>query len=138
MTSSTTADPTRSDVAIQAVLDETSAAWAEGDAEAFAARYTDAATTIGPGFQLMDRDAIRTTMAGAFAGPLHGTRRVHRVHSLRFLDGGTAIVVSDSRTAPADDPDPLAGLREWATWVFVRDGDRWLIAAYHGCPQDPA
>ncbi|MDT7804880.1 MAG: hypothetical protein QOI78_8313 [Actinomycetota bacterium] len=137
MTSST-ADPATSEAAIRTALDEVSAAWAAGDGDAFAARYAENATAIGPGFQLMDKDTIGTTMAGAFAGPLHGTQRRHRVHSLRFLGNDTAIVITHSRTVPAGTPDPLAGEPEWATWTLARHGNQWLIAAYHGWPQNPA
>src|SRR6516225_4948926 len=87
------------EAAVRAVFDETSQAWAEGDADAFAAHYATDATVILPGRYLSGQDAIRTAMATAFAGPLKNSRRIHRVQAVRFTDPGTAIVITDSITA---------------------------------------
>jgi uncharacterized protein (TIGR02246 family) len=126
------------DSAVRAVFGELSKAWATGDADAFAGWFTEEATAVLPGFYLSDKDAIRAGMSVAFAGPLRGSRRSHQVLSVRLLDAGTAIVISDSSTAFPTGTGPSTQRREWATWVLTWRGDRWLIVAYHGCPQDPA
>ena len=52
--------------------------------------------------------------------------------------GYTAIAITDSTTVfPAGTGAP-ASLRERATWVLSRSDGRWLIEAYHGCPEDAA
>jgi len=58
------------DTAIHTVFDEVTSAWQDGDTDAFVAWYADDATAILPGFYLPGKDAIRTSMAAAFAGPL--------------------------------------------------------------------
>ena len=123
------------EAAVRAVFDETSQAWAEGDADAFAAHYATDATVILPGRYLPGQDAIRTVMAAAFAGPLKNSRRIHRVQAVRFTDPGTAIVITDSITALPGDPEPPVQQHERATWVLSRYDGRWLIDAYHSSPK---
>ena len=120
---------------LQELLDRASAAWADGDAEAFAAYYTDDATAILPGFRLVDRDGIRSSMAFAFDGALRGTRRVHEVQDVRPLGAEAVIATTASATlAPGETVAPEER-REWATCVAVREGtDDWRIKAYHGSP----
>jgi uncharacterized protein (TIGR02246 family) len=126
------------DSAIRAVFDEVASAWEEGDADAFVARYADEATAILPGFYLPGKEAIRTSMAAAFAGPLKGSRRIHEVRSIRHLGDGTAITITGSATIFPADAGACAPRRERATWVLSSADGRWLIEAYHGCPEDAA
>ncbi|HJZ01945.1 MAG TPA: SgcJ/EcaC family oxidoreductase [Streptosporangiaceae bacterium] len=134
-TNSTTALPASQDAAIRAVFEQTSRAWADGDADAFAARYAPEATVIMPGRYLPGRDAIRTAMAAAFAGPLRGSRRIHRVQAIRFTDPGTAIVITDSITALPGEPEPPVQQHERVTWVLSRHDGHWLVEAYHSSPK---
>ena len=69
------------DTDIHAVFDEVSSAWEDGDTNAFVAWYADDATAILPAFYLPGKEAIRTSMAAAFAGPLKGSRRIHQVRA---------------------------------------------------------
>ena len=135
----TTANPVRpgadQEAAMRAVFDESSWAWADGDADAFAARYAADATVILPGLYLPGREAIRTAMAAAFAGPLKNSRRIHRVQAVRRTDPGTAIVITDSITALPGEPEPPVQQHERATWVLSRHDGRWLINAYHSSPK---
>ena len=126
------------DTAIHTVFDEVSSAWEDGDTDAFVAWYADDATAILPGFYLPGKDAIRTSMAAAFAGPLKGSRRIHEVRSIRHLGDGTAIAITDSTTIFPAGAVAAAPRRERATWVLSSHGGRWLIEAYHGCPEDAA
>ena len=134
-TSNTTTPQVSREGAVRAVFDETSRAWAQGDADAFAARYAADATVILPGRYLPGRAAIRTAMAAAFAGPLKNSRRIHRVQAVRFTDPGTAIVITDSITALPGHPEPPAQQHERATWVLSRHDGHWLIDAYHSSPK---
>jgi uncharacterized protein (TIGR02246 family) len=74
-------------------------------------------------------------MAAAFAGPLKGSRRIHRVQSVRFSDPGTAIVITDSITALPGHPEPPVQQHERAIWVLSRHGGRWPISVYHSSPK---
>jgi uncharacterized protein (TIGR02246 family) len=120
--------------AVRTVIDAVSQAWAANDAEAFVDHYAEEATAVLPGFALLSRAVIRTAMAAAFAGQLKGTRRVHRVQGVRFLDDATAIVITRSVTVPAGDAEPPADGWSIATWVFSGRSGRWLVEAYHDCP----
>ena len=133
-TSGITAPATDQERAVRGVFSSTSQAWADGDAEAFAAYYTPDATVILPGVYLPGREAIRDTMAAAFGGPLKDTRRRHEVQRLRFTGPSTAIVITESVTGPAAASAAGAQPLERATWVLTRHDSGWLIEAYHSSP----
>jgi uncharacterized protein (TIGR02246 family) len=135
MTSKTTT--AGSDADRQAVLDVLARlyrAWEAGDAEAFAADYTEDASVIQPGVYEKDRDEIRTNIAAAFAGPLSGSRVAGRPVNVRFVTSDTAIVVSeDGIIFPGQDAVANERLVR-ATWVLVRRDGGWHIASYHNSP----
>ncbi|MER7727643.1 SgcJ/EcaC family oxidoreductase [Streptomyces sp. NPDC096323] len=120
--------------AIQAVLADSYKAWEKGDAEGMVADYTEDATAIMTGALRDGREAIRESMALAFAGPLKNTSTHNRQLGLRFVGGDAAIVVSESGILfPGRTEVPDAG-KVNATWVFEKRDGRWLIAAYHNSP----
>jgi uncharacterized protein (TIGR02246 family) len=124
--------------AVLAVFDETSSAWAKGDANAFVRRYGEKASVILPGVHLQGRASVRTGMAEAFALPLKGSTRVHRAENVRFLNADTAIVITRSATVFPGESQPPADRWELATWAFSRGDDGWLVEAYHSCPAGAA
>ncbi|MBU3063570.1 SgcJ/EcaC family oxidoreductase [Nocardia sp. NEAU-G5] len=122
------------DSAVRALFDAASTAWAAGDADAFAACYSETATVILPGVYLPGRQAIQAGMGAAFAGPLKSSRRIHEVADVRVLEDA-AVVISRSVTVAAGQSEPAAERWEWGTWVLVQQDGKWLIEAYHGSPQ---
>jgi uncharacterized protein (TIGR02246 family) len=120
--------------AIEAVLDASYAAWAAGDAIGMVADYTEDATAIMTGSLRPSREAIRDSMAMAFAGPLQGTSTLNRQLSLRFVGQHAAIAVSESGILFAGQTDVPDAAKVNATWVFEKRDGRWLIAAYHNSP----
>jgi uncharacterized protein (TIGR02246 family) len=126
------------DGAIRAVFDEVSSAWADGNADEFIASYAEEATVILPGIYLAGRDAIRASMRAAFAGPLSGSRRIHRVRSIRHVGIGTAVAVSNSATVFQGEDEPPAERWERATCLLTRHDGPWLIEAFHSCPRNAA
>lgn len=117
-----------------AVFDTMSSAWEAGDAAKFADCYTDDATVVGPGIYLRGRDHIRQSMAGAFGGPLKGSRRPHQPQSTRLLGADTAIVVTRSDTVlPGEDHVPPER-EHLVTWILARHGGRWRVEANHMSP----
>ena len=126
--------PSGEGLAVQELVADVSAAWAENDGAAFVDRYAVDATAILPGFALRGRDEIQAAMAEASAAALLGSRRIHQVHSVRFLDDATAIVISRSGTAFAGEAEVAADDWSLATWVLSGHTGRWLVESYHDCP----
>jgi len=125
---------TADEAAIQAVLAASYKAWEAGDADGMVADYTADATAVMPGSLRGSRDAIRESMALAFAGPLKGSSTCNRQLSLRFVGRDVAIVVSESGILLAGQTEVPDAAKVNATWVFEKRDGRWLIAAYHNSP----
>jgi uncharacterized protein (TIGR02246 family) len=121
--------------AVRAVLEDVYTAWAAGDADAFVARYAENATAVLPGSWLQGREAIRATMADAFAGQLKGSRGVHQVQSIRFPSDGAAIVISKGGIAMAGQAEPAAETRSVDTWVLSSTDEGWQVEAFHNCQE---
>ena len=115
------------DKSVQAVFKAMSEAWAAPDATEVAACYTDDATVIGPGIYLRGRDDIRQSMAVAFAGPLKDSLRPHSTQSVRFLPGGTAIVVTESATIFPGEAAAPPDRQHLVTWLLTGHDDQWLV-----------
>ncbi|SDJ95992.1 SgcJ/EcaC family oxidoreductase [Nonomuraea jiangxiensis] len=128
---STAGDGERS---VLALFDATSGAWSDGDADAFADRYASDATVILPGVHLRGKDQIRASMGAAFAGPLHGSRRIHTPLSVRFLTQDVSVVVTRSATVFPGEAEPPVDRWELATWALTRHDGRWVVETYHSCP----
>jgi uncharacterized protein (TIGR02246 family) len=120
--------------AIEAVLDTSYKAWADGDADAMVADYTDDATAIMTGSLRESRDTIRQNMALAFSGPLRDTSTYNKQLSLRFVGEDAAIAVSESGILFAGQTEVPDAAKVNATWVFEKRDGQWLIAAYHNSP----
>jgi uncharacterized protein (TIGR02246 family) len=119
---------------VLAVLDNLYKAWADNDADAFVASYTEDATSILPGSYSVGRAATRDRMAAAFAGPLKGSRARDEVQSVRHLGADAAIVVTRSAVVMAGETEPPGDRWVIATWTLTRRNGTWLLAAYHNCP----
>jgi uncharacterized protein (TIGR02246 family) len=130
--------PVKDDSVLSAVLDEIYAAWADNDADAFVAPYAERATAVLPGTYLRSRDAIRTTMADLFAGPLKGSRAKHEVQSVRFVGADAAILISRGGIIPAGQTEPDAESMSLDTWVLSKQDGTWRVEAFHNCPANAA
>jgi len=119
---------------VLAVLDSLYDAWADNDADAFVASYTEDATSILPGEYSASRAAVRDRMAAGFAGPLKGSQVRDEVRSVRHLGADAAIVVTRSAVVMAGETEAPADRWVMATWTLTRRNGRWLLAAYHNCP----
>jgi uncharacterized protein (TIGR02246 family) len=122
------------EAAIQSVLVDSYKAWEAGDAGGMVAGYTADATAILPGSLRDSRDAIRESMALAFAGPLKDTSTYNKRLSLRFVGRDAAIVVSESGILFPGQTEVPDAAKVNATWVFEKRDGQWLIAAYHNSP----
>ncbi|MFR9798340.1 SgcJ/EcaC family oxidoreductase [Streptomyces sp. MS06] len=126
------------ETAITAVLENLYKAWEANDADAFVAEYTEDATAVLPGSLRQSREAIRSNMAGGFAGPLKGSKTYNKPLSIRFLGQDGAVVVSESGILFAGETELPAARLVHATWVLERRDGRWLVASYHNSPANPA
>ena len=127
----TTNNPTDSVLnVIQAVYN----AWAENDADAFAALYTDDATVVQPGVHKKSKHDIRTTMAAGFAGPLKGSRVLDEPQSIRFLGSEAAVVITEGGVLMAGQAELPSERLVRATWVLTKQDERWYVAAYQNSP----
>ena len=133
----TTPPLTSDERAVREVLDAVYAAWAANDADAFVAPYAPDATAVHTGTVMPDRDAIRATMAASFAGPLRDSEGIHEVHSVRFVGSDTALVLSRGAIRFAGQTEPAAASRTLDGWVLCNRDGRWIVEAFHNCPEGP-
>ena len=67
-------------------------AWADNDADAFVASYTEDATSILPSSASASRAATRDRMAAGFAGPRTGCQVRDEVQNVGQAEGGDGLV----------------------------------------------
>ena len=120
--------------AIKKVLADQYRAWAAGDAAAFVADYTEAATVIMPGSYRRNRDEIRQSMTESFATSLKGTNVTDEVQSIRFLDDDHAVVISKAGILFPGVTEVPENQAVYATWVFHRADGKWRVESYHNSP----
>jgi uncharacterized protein (TIGR02246 family) len=120
--------------AVLEVIQGQYAAWAENDADAFAAFYAEDATVVQPGVYKKDRAEIRATMAAAFAGPLKGSRVIDAAQNVRFLGADVAVVISQDGILLAAETEVPAERLVRATWVIAQQDGNWLIRALQTSP----
>ena len=82
----------------------------------------------------LDREAIRESMALAFAGPLKDTSIYSKQLSIRFVGSDVAIAVTESGILfPGQAEVPDEG-KVNASWLFEKQDGHWLITACHNSP----
>lgn len=133
-TTPVSATVTHDERAVLDVIQAVYAAWADNDADAFAALYTEDATVVQPGgIYKKNKADVRTSMALAFAGPLRGSTVINESKSVRVLGEDAAIVISDAGILMPGETDVPAQRMVRATWVLAKQDGTWLIAAFHNC-----
>lgn len=130
-----TTGPTRTDQAgAAAVPQRIVAAWAGHDAKEFAAVFTEKGTMILPGVFKKGREAVAEFMAEAFAGPYKGTRVTGEPISVEFLSPDSAVLVTAGGILLPGEEKVAAERAIRATWVVVKEGTGWRLAAYQNTP----
>ncbi|RMI33411.1 SgcJ/EcaC family oxidoreductase [Nocardia stercoris] len=120
--------------AIRQILADQYEAWAAGDAERFVADYDAEATVITPGIYRRNRDEVRDGMAANFGGVFAKSTVTDEIQDIRFLGPDHAVVVSRAGILFAGETELPADRYVNATWVLVKQDDRWSVAAYHNSP----
>jgi uncharacterized protein (TIGR02246 family) len=123
------------EAAVQAVPGRVIAAWADNDADAFAAVFTEDGSMILPGdVYLTGRDAIRSYMTQAYAGPYQGSRVFGRPLAVKHLDDGLALVITQGGVLAPGEVDVPSERAVRASWLLARQDSEWLITAYQNTP----
>jgi uncharacterized protein (TIGR02246 family) len=113
-------------------------AWANNDAAAFARVFTEDGTMVLPGLYIKGRDGIEKFMTEAYATQYKGTRVTGSPVDLRVLGDDLAIIVTEGGVLMPGESEVASARRIKATWVIVRDGADWRLAAYHNAPAEHA
>ncbi|MEV4054423.1 SgcJ/EcaC family oxidoreductase [Amycolatopsis sp. NPDC049688] len=120
---------------VTAVLDSLADAWGRGDADAYGAHFTEDATYVTfVGTRYAGRDDIAGSHRVLFEKFLKGTKLAHEVLDVRFLGADVAVLTSRGDTYTGDAPKKLSKVQ---TYTLVRDGERWLVAAFHNTQRKP-
>ena len=125
--------------AIQNVPARIVAAWAENDADAFAAVFAEDGSLILPGdVYLTSREQVREFMAAGFAGPYKGSKVYGEPLAVRPLDGDYALIITRGGVLMPGETEVAAERAIRASWLLTKQGSDWLIAAYQNTPVNVA
>jgi uncharacterized protein (TIGR02246 family) len=126
--------PVSDDAAVRALVDAYSAARDKGDAAALTALFTaDADQLVSSGEWRRGRDAV---VKGSLASSqqAQGTR-TFTIDTVRMIAADVAVADSRYEIAQTDGTTR----RMWASWLLVKDGTTWKIAAIRNMlPAAPA
>ena len=114
-------------------------AWNRGDAAGYASLFTDDADFVAwNGSYGRGRQAIEDGHRRLFDGPLAGSRMVLvdddaqsiPPESLRFVRPDVAIMVISGAVTPAGQSAASPDHQSMQTFVLVKNGSRWRVAAF--------
>lgn len=115
------ANDSSNEAAIRSLLTRLADAWARGDAEAYAACFTEDSDYVTfNGMHLRGRAENREVHAPLFRGVLKGTRIDPSITDLSFLAPEVALVHTDSSTRG----------KSVQTFVIVKRDGQWQIRAF--------
>jgi uncharacterized protein (TIGR02246 family) len=126
--------PVTDDAAVRAVVDAYSAARDKGDAAALTALFTaDADQLVSSGEWRRGREAV---VKGSLASSQQTQgKRTFTVDTVRMIAANVAVADSRYEIAQTDGTTR----RMWASWLLVKDGGGWKIAAIRNMlPAAPA
>lgn len=108
-------------------LDRIRVAWDAGDADAYAAQFTDDANyVIFAGLVSRGRSEIRADHVPVFEKWQRGSRMSMKVLDARLLGDDVAVVLTEGGVGKR----PRIPHDKVQTFVFVRQDDRWLCTAF--------
>lgn len=129
-----------SDTAIRTIIQEETASWNKGDADAYSTHFAaDGTFTNILGMYFTGHQAFRDRHEDIFKRMFQGTTLRQDIVSIKFVRQDVAIVetlcwvsgFSKSGPAPGTHLDAKGRLCTRLLQVFVADGNDWKIASYH-------
>lgn len=126
----TTKSGDAADAAIKQVLETYTEAWNRYDSHALAMLFTeDCDYVIVNGGNTHGREALETVFARNFNSNLKSSTRTDSIRRMRFLTPDIASLDDYwVLNVPGTDQPRREG---YYTWILVRQGGHWLIAAHH-------
>lgn len=119
---------------LQALFDR----WAAGDAEGYAALFTEDADYVAfDGVNQKGRQAIIAAHQPLFTRWLKGSRLVGQATSIRFLAPDVALVHAAGDTILAGKSRPAPARASIQTLVAVKRGGQWRFTAFHNARVRP-
>jgi uncharacterized protein (TIGR02246 family) len=126
------ADRAVDDRDLRALFDRMCAAWTAGDAEDYAACFTEDCDYVSfDGYRAHGRESVVTSHGKLFAGVLYGSALVGEVDDIRHLDGDVAVVHATGSVRVAWRRKLPRRRLTRNTITAVRTPDGWLAAAIH-------
>jgi uncharacterized protein (TIGR02246 family) len=128
--------PPSDEHALQGLLNELAAAWAAGDAQAYARLFTQDATYITWfGANLAGPAAIDAAHGPLFAGPMRDSHLSwSRAPDIRFIRPDVAILVGEGAVVTPRGLEPASTI----SLVAVRDDGVWRFASFQNTRQAPS
>ncbi|RDI43932.1 SgcJ/EcaC family oxidoreductase [Nocardia mexicana] len=124
-------DRSADELAVRAVLDRASAAWAAGDAAAYAAVFaSDADYVTFLGTHHKGRADIEASHVPLFEKFQKGSRQDGEITQVRFLTPDVAVVHGRGALVKGKQRRNRRNTKV-QTWVLVRRGGDWEISAFH-------
>ncbi len=116
--------------ALRALVDDVEVGFNTNDAERMVRGFADDGTAVGvTGALLRGRDEMLDVSRDLLAGPLRDQRARYELDDIRFVRPDVALGYKRAWAVDADGHDLDVGHAMVALYVFVREGDRWEIAA---------
>lgn len=121
-----------------ALLERLLAAWAAGDAEAYADCFTpDARYVAFDGDMFVGREAIAAAHRPLFARWLKGSRLVQESIEVTPLSSGSVVAHGRGAVLPKGRTKVSARRRSTQTYVAVESGGEWRFAAFQNTRYRP-
>lgn len=124
--------------AVRALVDQMNDAWGRGDADDFAACFTeDAHYTVFDGTRLQGRTAIAESHRPLFERFMKGSRLVGDPPSIRVLAPNVALVLTKGAILMRGQKTPSRGRFSVQTLVAVKQDGTWRFAAFQNTRYRP-
>ncbi|MHB1423271.1 MAG: SgcJ/EcaC family oxidoreductase [Gemmataceae bacterium] len=126
------------DTAIRACLEQLATAWERGDADAFAAAFTEDADYIAfDGTHWKGRREIAECHRPLFQGFFKGSRLAGEWQTIRMLTSDVALIHSKGAILLAGQKKPTRGRLSVQTLVAVKRIEGWRLAAFQNTRYRP-